>query len=216
MCFAEAARARRNNLSASADFCSWARTTPSRLRASASLGDSASTELRRLSASGRSPWLSALTAFAKRLRLMSPLLPVCPRTGKTATSKTSSTAVFVSLVTRPGAVRHWRGFSEVVIEQCIPFTPQSFCKCWFSFNRRHALGPKDRKLVAPVREDGDSIFYSPKGPKGRHKSWRTFGAQVTDGHISPSSRTGLLTSGPSDLRVQTAPVPASRVLVQFE
>src|SRR6266545_5444167 len=86
---------------------------------------------------------------------MSPLLPVCPRTGKTATSKTSSTAVFVSLVTRPGAVRHWRGFSEVVIEQCIPFTPQSFCKCWFSFNRRHALGPKDRKLVAPVREDGE-------------------------------------------------------------
>ena len=70
--------------------------------------------------------------------------------------------------------------------------------------RFRSEGPE---VSSPVREDGDSIFYSPKGPKGRHKSWRTFGAQVTDGHISPSSRTGLLTSGPSDLRVQTAPVP---------
>src|SRR6266542_3569597 len=141
---------------------------------------------------------------------MSPLLPVCARTGKTATSKTSSTAVFVSLVTTPGEVRHRRGFSEVVIEQCIPFTPQFIFKCWFSFNRRHALGPKDRKLVAgPALRGGRGTpsSDSPKGPKGRHKPWRTFGAQVTNGHISPPSRTGLLTSGPSDLRVQTEPLP---------
>src|SRR6266540_3426633 len=207
MCFAEAARARRNKRSASADFCSWARTTPSRLRASASLGDSASTELRRLSASGRSPWLSALTAFAKRLRLMSPLLPVCPHTGKTATSKTSSTAVFVSLVTRPGEVRHRRGFSEVVIEQCIPFTPQSIFKCWFSFNRRHALGPKDRKLVAgPALRGGRGTpsSDSPKGPQRIEAPAQTFAhlrCSVTNGHISPPSRAGLLTSAPSDLRV---------------
>jgi len=36
---------------------------------------------------------------------------------------------------------------------------------------------------------------------GRHKSWRTFGAQKTSQGITPPLRTGLLSASPSDLRV---------------
>ncbi len=76
-------------------------------------------------------------------------------------------------------------------------------QCWVlvQFQPQARFRSEGPEVSSPVREDG------PKGPKGRHKPWRTFGAQVTNGHISPPSRTGLLTSGPSDLRVQTEPLP---------
>ncbi|HAF15958.1 MAG TPA: hypothetical protein DCK99_20155 [Blastocatellia bacterium] len=56
----------------------------------------------------------------------------------------------------------------------------------FSFNRQHALGPKNRQLVAPFVRTGNSILSIAQGPKGRHKSWRTFGAQATNRRIYPT------------------------------
>src|SRR6266542_5212774 len=48
---------------------------------------------------------------------------------------------------------------------------------WFSFNRRHALGPKDRKLVAgPALRGGRGIpsSDSPKGPQRIEAPAQTF------------------------------------------
>jgi hypothetical protein len=54
-------------------------------------------------------------------------------------------------------------------------------------------------LSSPVREGAEAIHDCSAGPKGRHKSWRTFGAQVITVAFTPPLRTGLLTAGPADL-----------------
>src|SRR6266498_6022016 len=65
-------------------------------------------------------------------------------------------------------------------------------------------------VSSPVREGGE--LHPPEGPggsKSRHKPCRTFGAYVANRYITPPSRTGLLTIGPSDLKIQIEPVPAN-------
>ena len=70
------------------------------------------------------------------------------------------------------------------------------------FKYEDALGPKDRKLVAPSVRADTSILAVSKGLKGRQKPWRTFGALILNVALSPPLRTGLLNVGPSDLTVK--------------
>ena len=52
---------------------------------------------------------------------------------------------------------------------------------------------------SPAREGGEHRVLYFRGPKGRHKSWRTFGAMELTVTCAPPIRTGPLTASPSDL-----------------
>jgi hypothetical protein len=72
---------------------------------------------------------------------------------------------------------------------------------WMVLIHFELLGPKDRQLVSPVREGGVDATVLPE-----RRSCATICASpsglwvLSRGWVSPPSRTGLLTAGPSDLK----------------
>jgi len=84
--------------------------------------------------------------------------------------------------------------------------------CWFSFDRRRDLGPKDQQSVAPSVRAGTRDSLSFGAPKVRHDLCRPFMASVRLRETSPPLRTGLLTSGPSDLRLLNAACVGTLIL----
>ena len=61
----------------------------------------------------------------------------------------------------------------------------------------------DIKLFAELRlpDNIQAISYGSEAQRGRHKPWRTFGALELTVTRTPPLRTGLLTTGRSDLDV---------------
>lgn len=86
------------------------------------------------------------------------------------------------------------------------------------FNQ-NALGPKDRYLIAPSREGGETISLdSMQGPKGRHKSWRTFGAQIKNRRLFPPLRDGAInyrSFGPGGFVNRSAPNCLNKIKFQI-
>ena len=74
-------------------------------------------------------------------------------------------------------------------------------ECWFSSTSAcfRSEGPTAN---SPVREGGDAYSRNHRGPKGWHKSWRTFGAQETTVASHPALTDGAISCrsfGPKSL-----------------